>query len=90
MARRFPAFIAFAVIGVTSIRRGRDDDLLIRLATDVEGRSKHNQNEREPAAQALHYLRLASDDWLNELPRWGTQPWMYPCLLYTSPSPRDS
>ncbi|WP_345802886.1 SIR2 family protein [Microbacterium sp. AZCO] len=77
MARRFPAFIALAIVGVTSIRRGRDD-LIIRLATDAEGRNKYNQNEREPAAQSLHYLRLASDDWVDNLPRWGTQRWLYP------------
>lgn len=77
MARRFPAFIALAVSGVTAIRRSRDD-LLIRLATEVEGRNKYNQNEREPAAQALHYLRLAQDDWLNKLPRWSGEGWTYP------------
>jgi len=78
MARRFPAFIALAIVGVTSIRRGRDDDLLIRLATDAEGRNKYNPTEREPAAQSLHYRRLAADDWVKSLPRWGGQPWYYP------------
>lgn len=77
MARRFPAFIALAVMGLTAFQRGRDD-LLIRLAMEVESRNKYNQNEWEPAAQMLHYLRLANDDWINKLPRWGGQGWLYP------------
>lgn len=77
MARRFPAFIALAVMGIAAILRGRDS-LLIRLATDVEGRNKYDGNTREPAAQALHYLRLANEDWIKQLPRWGDTRWSYP------------
>lgn len=77
-ARRFPAFIALAVMSMTAIRRNRDD-LLIRLSTEVEGRNKYNQNEREPAAQTLHYLHLAEGDLLNGLPRWSNgNGWLYP------------
>lgn len=75
--QRVPAFIALAVSGITAIGRDRDD-LLIRLATETEGQYRPNQNGRETAAQALHYRRLAEDDWLNKLPRWGVKRWKYP------------
>ena len=79
MARRFPAFIALSVAGIVAMRRGRER-LLIQLATQVESRNKYNRNELEPAAQALHYLHLAEDDWINGLPRWGnsTGRYLYP------------
>ncbi|WP_217134115.1 SIR2 family protein [Leucobacter chinensis] len=76
MALRFPAFIALAVMGVTAVRRGRDD-LLIMLATQVEGRDPIGANEHLPAAQLLHYRRLAEPDWVNGLPRWPNK-WLYP------------
>lgn len=75
--RRFPAFIALAVIGVTAIQRGRED-LLIQLAMNVEGRKYHNSTEHVPAAQILHYLRLSEEDLINSLPRWEGTRWMYP------------
>lgn len=76
-ARRFPAFIALAAMGMTAIRRGRDD-LLLRLATQVEARNIYDSREVVPAAQELHYLRLANEEWIKQLPRWGTTGWLYP------------
>lgn len=86
MARRFPAFITLSVAGVSAIRRGREG-LLIQLASDVESRNKYNQNELEPAAQALHYLNLAEGEWVNGLPLWGnaTGRYLYPAShLFTA------
>ncbi|MBO1740738.1 SIR2 family protein [Leifsonia sp. TF02-11] len=75
-ARRFPAFIALAVMGVAGMRRGRDE-LLIKLATQVEGRDRIGADELMQAAQLLHYRRLADPDWIKKLPRWESQ-WLYP------------
>ncbi|MFK4761479.1 hypothetical protein ACI3KS_11140 [Microbacterium sp. ZW T5_45] len=76
-ARRFPAFIALAVMGMTALRRGRDD-LLIRLSTEPECRNIYDSREMVPAAQELHYLKLANEDWVKQLPRWGTTRCLYP------------
>lgn len=75
-ARRFPAFIALAVMTVAGLRRRRDG-LLIKLATQVEGRDPIGAGELMPAAQLLHYRRLANPDWIDKLPRWGSH-WFYP------------
>ena len=75
-ARLFPAFIALAVCGMIGIRRDREN-LLIRLATEVEGRPKPGNEHMFPAAHLLHYLLLTRDEWVNELPRWEGR-WMYP------------
>lgn len=76
-ARRFPAFIALAVMGMTALRRGRDH-LLIQLSTQAESRSIYDSRERVPAAQELHYLKLANEDWVQQLPRWDSTRWRHP------------
>lgn len=76
-ARRFPAFIALAVMSMTALRRGRDG-LLIRLSTQTESRNIYDSREKVPAAQELHYLKLANEDWIKQLPRWGGTRWLYP------------
>lgn len=76
-ARLIPAFIALAVIGITTSRRDRDG-LLIRLGTEVEGRLRIGMDDPMPAAQVLQYRRLMEEDWAKNLPRWGGQEWVYP------------
>lgn len=76
-ARLIPAFIALAVIGITTSRRDRDG-LLIRMGTEVEGRLRIGMDDPMPAAQVLQYRRLMEEDWAKNLPRWGGQEWVYP------------
>ncbi|WP_166983822.1 SIR2 family protein [Paramicrobacterium fandaimingii] len=76
-ARLLPAFAALAICGMTAMRRDREG-LLIRLATEVEGRPRPGEEHVFPAAHLLHYLRLTSDDWVNALPRWEGTRWTYP------------
>lgn len=76
-ARLIPAFIALAVIGITTGRRDRDG-LLIRLSTEVEGRLQVGMGDPMPAAQLLQYRRLMEEEWANGLPRWAGTPWVYP------------
>lgn len=76
-ARLFPAFTALAVAGMTAIRRDREE-LLIRMATEVEARPRMDYDQPLPAAQLLHYNRLAEGKWVNGLPRWNKTTWLYP------------
>lgn len=77
-ARRIPALIALAVIGMTATRRDRDG-LFIRLSTEVDESEHPGQyGGPEPAAQALHYHRIWEPEWINNLPRWNGVRWHYP------------
>lgn len=76
-ARRFPGFIAMGVIGITVLRRGRDD-LFVRLSTEAETWDLFDTREKLPAAQILHYLELADPEWVQEFPRWEATRWHYP------------
>lgn len=75
-ARLIPAFIALATLGITAIRRGREE-LLIKMATQVEGPIRVGNQDQHPAAHVLHYLRILDDDTAKALPRWEGE-WMYP------------
>lgn len=76
-ARLLPALIALSVVGVVATRRDRDN-LLIRLSTEVEALVRIGAEDSSPAAQVLHSRRLFEDDWVNKLPRWNGQGWVYP------------
>lgn len=76
-ARLFPAFVALAICGMTAMRRDREG-LLVRLATEAEGRPRPGEEHTFPAAHLLHYRRLTEDDWVNALPRWEQTRWTYP------------
>lgn len=76
--RLIPALVAVAVISITATRRNREE-LLLTIATEVEGHTHAGFEQQANAAQLLHYQRLFSDDWAKNLPRWaGTNGWLYP------------
>lgn len=76
-ARLFPALLAHFAMGVAAVRRGREA-LIIRLGTEIEGRGRMGTSDPMPLAQLLHPNRVLNDSWINAMPRWGRQNWLYP------------
>lgn len=64
-------------MGVAAVRRGRES-LIIRLGTEVEGRSRMGTSDPIPAAQLLHPNRVLQDSWVNAMPHWEKTRWLYP------------
>jgi hypothetical protein len=76
-ARLWPALIAMTAAGVAAVRRGHER-IIMRLATQVQGRGRMGTGDPQPAAQLLHPDRLLTDNWVNAMPRWAGQHWLYP------------
>lgn len=76
-ARLWPAHIAMTAAGVAATRRGHEG-ALIALATQVRGRGRMGTGEPQIAAQLLHPLRMIEPEWVNLMPRWDGQRWLYP------------
>ncbi|MBQ3358479.1 MAG: SIR2 family protein [Microbacterium sp.] len=75
--RRIPALVAFAVLGITAMRRGREQ-LFIDVATTVEGWDSVRDKRPFLTAHYLHYWGIADAEWVNCLPRWGGSQFKYP------------
>jgi hypothetical protein len=78
-ARLWPALLATTAIGVAAVRRDRER-LLIRLASNVQGRGQMGTGPVLPSSQLLHTRRVLDPTWVNALPRWGEnhRGWVYP------------
>jgi hypothetical protein len=87
-ARLWAAHIALTAAGVAATRRGHEH-ALIALATQVRGRGRMGTGEPQIAAQLLHPLRMIEPEWVNLMPRWEGQRWLYPAshLLKTDIRP---
>ncbi|MBD8219566.1 SIR2 family protein [Microbacterium sp. CFBP 13617] len=76
-ARLIPALLVLSIVGTVAAARGRES-LFLRLATEVEGRPQMGTGEPLPAGQLLHVFRVLEKDWVNAMPRWKKQRWLYP------------
>ena len=73
----WPALIVSTAAGIAATRRGQDG-ALIALATQVHGRARMGTGPLQPASQLLHPDRLLVDNWVNAMPKWNEQRWIYP------------
>ena len=87
-ARLYPALLALTAMGVTTVRRDRDE-LLIKLVTRVEGRDRMGTSEDIAVAQLLHPQRILERSRINAFPRWEGTTWIHPAshLLKTDIKP---
>lgn len=76
-ARLWPALLSMTAIGVTAVRRDRDR-LLIRLATEVQGREQSWRNQPSSAGDVLHPNKILNDNVVNAMPRWDGEKWRFP------------
>jgi hypothetical protein len=76
-ARLYPALLTLQAMGLVAVRRG-NDALLLRLLTEPQVRDFDGSSEPQPAAQALHYVKVLDHDMVNAFPRWEPTKWLYP------------
>ena len=77
VARLTPALLAFSTMCVAAVARGREE-LIVRLATEVEGRVGVGRDEPVPACHLLYPERVMSNSWVKAMPRWGGTSYIYP------------
>ncbi|GAA1136329.1 hypothetical protein GCM10009651_20490 [Microbacterium natoriense] len=87
VARRLPALALFAVVGITAMRRGRED-MFIKFATAVQGWGVVRNRQAFTAAHFVHYWRIAEEEWVNGLPRWEGRTFQFPVSQLLSSSIR--
>jgi hypothetical protein len=76
-ARHYPALLAMRAAGIVAVHTGRDD-VLLRLLNEPTWRDHYNSRPRLSSVEALHGYRVLSPDFINSMPRWSGNKWLYP------------